>query len=864
MDAGDDSVEGQGRRKRRKMTPSRSGGQSREGLDRQGQSSEAANGRSPSVDVTDLTTSDAPPGSTLQPRSKMSAVTQRDAPKPLESNDRSPPKKMIKLRGDGRLTSPTLKAPAENKPRRGRPPKNQALDIRTKVVVVRYGTDGASRSATGESIEGILAGSKRARPALAPKIIQAKVKKKPAEPAKPLHPLFLGNKPGPKATDEQKAVIRLSPRKQKNDKTEVSPAKKAVHHSLGVSATAKSWPSFSTAQKSRHPNSVHPRWPTKGTAHVTDYEAGVKEPPAMLQGFRLQKKLKQSQVRVPANDEVIKPCLEIVQMVYEHNRNHKSSDTGVSLLRDFKKPRRMVMSSKELQSALLPELGVEHSSSVDKPSWHPAVSRLFHGLEHTLSPFDRFECDDTDWVHKYAPKTVADTLQPPHRLALLHDWLRSLVINSTSNATKASTALKQKRGRKRRKRGTNLDDFIVSEGEDGSVYDDGSESEDILEFHAARQPHHYTPLRKLTQASLSATKAVLISGPHGCGKTASVYAVAQELGFEVFEISAGTRRSGRDILDRVGDMTQNHLVNRPAQYAEDADQSEEASLKVQEEIDSGRQSTMKSFFQAKGAKKAAPRSKATSKSTEPPRPTRQQKQSLILLEEVDVLFEEDKAFWTSVAHFITDSRRPVIMTCSDERLIPQAELEFLSVLRMIPPPEELATNYLLLLAANEGHLLSLPSIRALYSSHSLDLRASITDLNFWCQMALGDAKGGLDWMLLRSNPTESQNEHGDQLRVISEATYTKHMGILGSKTLESYTHRDKEVEVVSDALGSHQFDGDEWFTVERWAPLENEHSNGKPRQYDYLCGVDRVLDTLSMADMVQGVGSLSANTVSQS
>ncbi len=91
----------------------------------------------------------------------------------------------------------------------------------------------------------------------------------------------------------------------------------------------------------------------------------------------------------------------------------------------------------------------------------------------------------------------------------------------------------------------------------------------------------------------------MISGPHGCGKTAAVYAVAQELGFEVFEINPSSRRSGKDIMEKIGDMTTNHLVQQHQLGSLDDPAAEVAEDEVEKDIKSGKQATMNAFFKAK-------------------------------------------------------------------------------------------------------------------------------------------------------------------------------------------------------------------------------------------------------------------------
>lgn len=50
-------------------------------------------------------------------------------------------------------------------------------------------------------------------------------------------------------------------------------------------------------------------------------------------------------------------------------------------------------------------------------------------------------------------------------------------------------------------------------------------------------------------------------GPSSSGKTAAVYALAEELGYNVLEVNASSRRNGRTVLSHLHEATQSHSVN---------------------------------------------------------------------------------------------------------------------------------------------------------------------------------------------------------------------------------------------------------------------------------------------------------------
>ena len=50
-------------------------------------------------------------------------------------------------------------------------------------------------------------------------------------------------------------------------------------------------------------------------------------------------------------------------------------------------------------------------------------------------------------------------------------------------------------------------------------------------------------------------------GPPGCGKTATIYALAEELGYNVLEVNASSKRNGKTVLSHLQEATQSHSLN---------------------------------------------------------------------------------------------------------------------------------------------------------------------------------------------------------------------------------------------------------------------------------------------------------------
>ncbi|KAK2577142.1 hypothetical protein KPH14_003302 [Odynerus spinipes] len=114
--------------------------------------------------------------------------------------------------------------------------------------------------------------------------------------------------------------------------------------------------------------------------------------------------------------------------------------------------------------------------------------------------------------------------------------------------------------------------------------------------------------------------AVLL-GPYGSGKTASVYAIAEELGYRVLEVNASSRRTGKRILKEFEEATKSHRIKKK--------EVKSLSAPILKEV------------------KNLPQN------------------SLILLEDIDLIFEEDEGFISAMCQLALNTKRPIVMTCRD-------------------------------------------------------------------------------------------------------------------------------------------------------------------------------------------------------
>ncbi|KAI1861130.1 hypothetical protein JX265_009749 [Neoarthrinium moseri] len=859
------------------------------------------NGATEPVEGPGLSTNDSLPPLAQAPAPSLGAtavapVVVAAAAAPAQE-DSTKPKKILKFNPKtGTIGSPPKpKVPTvaqadhvDSKPS-GRPRRTKKIAYAAPFVVhIRYGTlDDDARISIGEKIEEIFSGvpfihpkgianmSSNSQPAgqgLTPpssslETPKSRTPNKRGRPRKATstHPLFSSKSSA--VTPAQAEEKPKSPVKRNSIFTSTPCSPKRTRQPLGNF----SFPQFGMkAGGFKFPGAQQAAWPWKGMVHIRgddrDMTSSHHEMPYRVESRN--RKSKGRQIDFPADESVLYRAAsrlrihELVQELLAVN-----TDEFLPAPATLRIPERHFESGRRLQDRVKPELRTLALGSSDRT--HPAIAHAYNLLATSLSAFDQSTCEGLSWTQKYSPTTSDRVLQGGREAEMLRDWLRTLKVQavdtgaSDGNGTKAKTAPPKKKKRKK------LDDFVISSDEENAEMDEISETEADW-MPTGGQGGLRTVVRPRPSKDSRLTNAVLLSGPHGCGKTATAYAIAKELDFEVFEISAGSRRSGKDILEKIGDMTRNHLVQHKQEVAKPEEEINDED--VARDIKSGKQGMMTAFFKPKADAKPKPDAKRKTENIKPvekvaklavDKPIQKnsgqsQKQSLILLEEVDILYEEDKQFWATVISLMAQSKRPFIMTCSDEALVPIQSLNLHGIFRFNPVPRDLATDLLLLIAANEGHALKRSAVEALYESRKQDLRASIHELNYWCQIGVGDPKGGLGWFYRRWPEGSDLDEHGNRIRVISCGTYQHGMGWLGRDAIASPSSGcTTEEELIYQAWQNWSLDMRDCESTavhQGWPDL-----SGLPREdrMALLETTDSFYDSLSAAD-VSSYGSLSS------
>ncbi|KAI9905256.1 hypothetical protein PsorP6_013803 [Peronosclerospora sorghi] len=177
----------------------------------------------------------------------------------------------------------------------------------------------------------------------------------------------------------------------------------------------------------------------------------------------------------------------------------------------------------------------------------------------------------------------------------------------------------------------------------------------------------------------------IFEGESGSGKSAAVYACAEELGYEIIEINAAQNRSGKSIIELAGEATRPHNKNKKKHKKKRRRHTENC----------------KSLDHATAASL-----------------------SLVMFEDIDVVFEEDKGFYNAVCSIAKHSKCPIVITCAQlPDTFPAKPGRLCRELRK-PSMDEFAT-WMRLVAFIEGLKVARSLINVLGTFFDRDVRRSL-------------------------------------------------------------------------------------------------------------------------------------------
>lgn len=406
----------------------------------------------------------------------------------------------------------------------------------------------------------------------------------------------------------------------------------------------------------------------------------------------------------------------------------------------------------------------------------PAICRLLEAAEVDVPPEP--SALNEQWAERWRPRLPEHVLGNEVNALYLRDWLQALRLQGESlrstepAAGRKSQTKKKRKGKhkkpdvvrhvKKRKRDGLEADFLApddwTESEDelvqldlrSSDWDDiefcrevnaklngGTQSTDASQGSVPSDDEFTVNTYKPARFGSRISNTILLSGPPGSGKTAAVYACAEELGWEVFEVYPGIgERSGAELNKLIGDVGKNHTVKvhqspkktnaKAAFFQTQGAQMEKRNSNSRRVCDSEDELDLRGLQGGEDEPVDVVGGSSPSLVLESAEPA--VNQSVILIEEADILYHTDTNFWPALINIIKQCRRPVVLTCNDVSLIPRDDLPLQTTLEFRACPTPLAVSYLQAVCLAERKPLDRETISRTLEESSGDLRHALLQL----------------------------------------------------------------------------------------------------------------------------------------
>uniref|UniRef100_K4A539 AAA+ ATPase domain-containing protein n=1 Tax=Setaria italica TaxID=4555 RepID=K4A539_SETIT len=295
------------------------------------------------------------------------------------------------------------------------------------------------------------------------------------------------------------------------------------------------------------------------------------------------------------------------------------------------------------------------------------------------------------WTDKYRPETAAQVCGNSEHVKFLAEWLKGW----------------DERGHKTGAANGDTND---------SSYQDESDADSA--YHAS-----------------DCDNVLLITGPVGCGKSAAVFACAREQGFNVIEVNTSDMRNGAYVRQKFEEATKSHglekwsqeeIINSLKGDFLDPDSGTPDRTEYQHSmsratrlvIDCDQQKSPVGYYP--GSKVSDEASKQVLNKT------------LILFEDVDTVFDEDRGFISTILKMAETTKWPIILTSNRKdpslpNLLDQFALDF-----KYPLTSELL-SHVAMICKSEGVDVTVPELKHVVDICLGDIRRTVMLLQFWYQ-----------------------------------------------------------------------------------------------------------------------------------
>ncbi|KAK9096037.1 hypothetical protein Sjap_021534 [Stephania japonica] len=334
---------------------------------------------------------------------------------------------------------------------------------------------------------------------------------------------------------------------------------------------------------------------------------------------------------------------------------------------------------------------IYHDCNLDHPQ-----EGFLHGRTMPYHCCHGDQLESSLWTDKYQPKKASEVCGNNESVQFLNEWLGSWR-ERYSGVGKNSICDKQ------------YIEYSLEEGDLDTESMDGTCSRNVL----------------------------LVTGPVGSGKSAAIYACASEQGFEVIEVSASDWRNGAHVKQKFGAGLESlglnkwsrsliGSVNSKRKDAVDFLDTQQSNSSLQE-VDNGEVELILEL-----CKEDIEQSSVTDIVKDNISDCRGADKTLILFEDVDIVFEEDRGFISTIQQMAETTKWPMILTSNSKDPELPDQLNRRKLCFASPAPKELF-SLLDMVCATEYTSVQPQLLELLIGCCHGDIRKSLMLLQFWCQ-----------------------------------------------------------------------------------------------------------------------------------